>query len=257
MKQCYFILWVIIFAGCQQPGNTKSLLLKQIPIQPGMEYHYLKDIPPPQNFKRIENDTNSFERSLRNLPLKKDKTVYLFNGKIKPNQRAQFAVVDITTGNSDLQQCADVVMRLRAEYLFAQKNFTAIRFMDYNGKWYNWNGGSDRLQFDKYLQLVFGWCGSASLEKQLELVKNYDELKAGDVFIKGGFPGHAMIVADVAFNLKGEKVFMLIQGYQPAQDVHIVINSQDSTLNPWYKLTNENQVFTPEWLFYKNQLHTW
>ena len=41
-------------------------------------------------------------------------------------------------------------------------------FMDYSGKWYNWLGGANRPWFDNYLQTVFGWCGSASLEKQFE-----------------------------------------------------------------------------------------
>ena len=111
-------------------------------------------------------------------------------------------------------------------------------------------------RFEQYLQQVFGWCGSASLDKQLSCVENYKDLKTGDVFIKGGFPGHAMIVADMAVNSKGEKVFMLIQGYQRAQDFHIVVNPMDGELSPWYKLNAANEIYTPEWTFYKDQLHT-
>ena len=54
-------------------------------------------------------------------PAQKNKTVYLFDGSIKKHQSAQFAVVDISVVKKVLQQCADPVMRLRAEYLFAQK----------------------------------------------------------------------------------------------------------------------------------------
>ena len=36
-----------------------------------------------------------------------------------------------------------------------------------------------------------------------------------------------MIVADVAFNKKGEKIFILAQGYMPAQDIHIVKNPME------------------------------
>jgi hypothetical protein len=67
---------------------------------------------------------------LRKRGLKKDKTVYLFNGAEKKIQSAQFAVLDIPVGDKDLQQCADAVMRLRGEYLFASKNFSDIIFTD-------------------------------------------------------------------------------------------------------------------------------
>jgi hypothetical protein len=136
-------------------------------------------------------------------------------GHAKRNQSAQFAVLDISVGNKDLQQCADAVMRLRAEYLFAQKRYTDIAFMDYNGKWYHWLGGSNRPAFDNYLQTVFGWCGSASLEKQLKPVTDFKNMKAGDVLVTGGFPGHAMTVVDVAENHEGNKIYMLVQSYQP------------------------------------------
>ena len=38
---------------------------------------------------------------------KKDKTVYLFDGSQKINQQAQFAVLNISVGKKNLQQCAD------------------------------------------------------------------------------------------------------------------------------------------------------
>jgi hypothetical protein len=191
------------------------------------------------------------------VSLKKDKAVYLYNGKLKPNQSAQFAVIDIPVGNKDLQQCADAVMRLRAEYLYAEKKYSDIAFIDYNNKWYKWTGKNNRPAFDNYLQNVFGWCGSASLEKQLKPVADFNSIKAGDVFVQGGFPGHAMMVVDVAINERGKKIFMLAQGYQPAQDMHVVVNPMDGKLSPWYEITDAEKIITPEWEFNKRNLRSW
>lgn len=249
------ILFFFGFACNRKPDTSQQLALtSQGAVDP--IYANIGSIPLPAGFKRIEMGAYSFAAWLRKLGLKKDKTVYLFNGEKKKNQSAQFAVIDISRSKTDIQQCADVAMRLRAEYLFSQKKYDSIRFMDYSGKWYNWSG-NNRAKFDNYLQQVFGWCGSASLAKQLKPVSNFKDMNAGDVLVVGGFPGHAMIVCDMAINSKGEKIYMLIQGYQPAQDMHVVINPSDPALSPWYQVTDEEQINTPEWQFYKYQLRCW
>jgi Domain of unknown function (4846) len=217
----------------------------------------VSDIAPPPGYKRMHMTKDSFGEWLRNISLKKDKQVYLYNGELKKNQRAQFAVLDISVGKKDLQQCADALMRLRAEYLFNQKKYSAIEFRDNADKSYKWTGGSDRPGFEKYLENVFGMCGSASLEKQLASVAALSEIQSGNVFIKGGFPGHAMIVMDVAMNNKGKKVYMLAQSYMPAQDIHIVKNPVNDILSPWYEVNNAKEIITPEWIFVSNQLRQW
>lgn len=188
-------------------------------------------------------------------PFKKSKTVYCWDGSLKKNQSVQFAVLDIPVGKKDLQQCADAVIRLRAEYLFAQKRFSEIIFIDNAGKVHDWKGGSNRSSFERYLEQVFGWCGSASLERQLVPLDDQESISPGDVFIKGGFPGHAMIVVDVAVNSHGQRLFMLAQSYMPAQDIHIVNNPLEKEINPWYSLNDT--IITPEWLFYRSQLRKW
>jgi hypothetical protein len=211
----------------------------------------------PNGYVRIPVDQGSFTEWLRNVPLKKDTNVYLYNGNLKRNQSAQFRVIDIPTGTKDLQQCADVVMRLRAEYLFSRRRFSEIAFMDYNGKWYKWTGTDNRNSFEKYLETVFGWCGSASLDKQLKAITDFKSIQPGDVLIKGGFPGHAMIVVDVAVNSNGHKIFMLAQGYQPAQDMHVVKNLLYQELSPWYSVNDVVEIFTPEWTFARTDLKRW
>jgi Domain of unknown function (4846) len=254
-----FLLVFLVFTSCR--GSEKDTpAAKGLPVnreRPIVVASSIGNIVPPVGFFRIETIPGSFAYWLKGLPFKKQKEVYLYNGSLKPNQTAQYAVVDISTGTKDLQQCADVVMRLRAEYLFSQKKYNEIIFQDYDGKKYVWKGDSNRKLFDSYLENVFGWCGSASLEKQLEKVDNFEEMQIGDVLIKGGFPGHAVIVVDMAMNENGQKVYMLVQGYQPAQDMHLLINPLEPSLSPWYNLGNDEKIVTPEWIFYSHQLKRW
>ena len=78
-------------------------------------------IATPKGYKRVAVQKGSFEEWLRFLPLKPANTpVKLYNNKLKWNQSAHFAVMDIDVGNRDLQQCADAVMRLKAEYHYSK-----------------------------------------------------------------------------------------------------------------------------------------
>jgi hypothetical protein len=81
-------------------------------------------------------------------------------------------------------------------------------------------------------------------------------IQPGDVFIKGGSPGHAVIVVDVAVNPStGKNIFLLAQSFMPAQDIHVLINPADTVLSPWYKADPSTEKFsTPEWDFYTNEL---
>lgn len=237
----------------QSPMEQAVVPAASVTVSSGIKN--IEAIPLPPGFERLEATNNSFGKWLRNLTLKADKTVYLYNGSPKANQSAQFAVLNISVGNKDLQQCADAVMRLRAEYLFAKKNYDHIRFVDNEGKIYQFNAPHTKEHLQNYLQRVFGMCGSASLSKQLKPIKIM-AMQAGDVLIKGGFPGHAVIVVDMAQNAAGQKIYLLAQSYMPAQDIHILNNPINEKLSPWY-LLKEEDVSTPEYYFKSYQLKSW
>ena len=116
-------------------------------------------------------------------------------------------------------------------------------------------GGIIYSNFRKYMDLVFSYAGTLSLEKQLMSV-NMEDMQIGDVFIQGGSPGHAVIVVDMAENkASGEKVFMLAQSYMPAQQTQILINPLDKDISPWYRLDSlEESLITPEWVFKRTDL---
>jgi len=216
--------------------------------------HSIQEINLPPGYERLELAAGSFGNFLRNQVLKQDKTVYLYDGRTKYNQQAQYAVLNVSVGSRDLQQCADAVMRLRAEYL--KKMEKPVCFTDNAGKKYCWDHYRNR-GWQSYLETVFGMCGTISLEKELA-AKSWNQLTAGDVLIKGGSPGHAVLVVDIARNRKtGGLIFLLAQSYMPAQDIHILQNLSDKTLSPWYKAPETSTISTPEWTFYANQLRSW
>jgi hypothetical protein len=215
-------------------------------------------IPLRAGYHRVSEDAGSFGAWLRGLPLKKSLTVYLYNGKPKQNQDAQFAVLDIPVGHEDLQQCADAVMRLRAEYLYSRGQYGSINFYSEQGIRLSFGDWADkrRAAFDKYLREVFMYCSTRTLAKQL-VRASFDEVEPGDVLIRSGSPGHAMLVVDVAEDRQGHRIFLLAQSYMPAQDVHVVRNPDD-TLSPWYRADSSAQVVeTPEYEFKTNELRTW
>ncbi len=240
-------------------------------------YTSIKEIPVPEGYERIVFNENSYGTFLRNLSLKQDNTVYLFNGSKKGNQQAQFAVLSMDVGNKDLQQCADAAMRLYAEHLYAQKQYDKIRFnltngFDCNFKKYaagyrvvvNGNKTSWTLQskpdssyavFRKYMDLVFNYAGTRSLHGQMKTV-SLNDMQTGDVFIQTGEPyGHAVTVMDMAVNkTTKDTVFMLSQSYMPAQNIHVLLNPNADGKSPWYSKNFTGKLYTPEWTFTKNDL---
>ncbi|MEO6254563.1 MAG: DUF4846 domain-containing protein [Ferruginibacter sp.] len=220
-------------------------------------YKQIKAIPLPAGFERITTGSGSFGDYLESIGLKEQTTVYLYNGKPKQNQTAQYALLNISVGQADLQQCADAVMRLRAEYLFAQNEFDRIVFYDNDRTAYRFSSPFTKNNFSKYLNRVFGMCGSASLSKQLKPVSSFLEIQAGDVIIRGGFPGHAVIVMDIAVNASGKKIYLLAQSYMPAQDIHVLKNPMNTGLSPWYEVNDDEIIQTPEYTFTRNELKRW
>lgn len=238
----------------------------------------IRDIPTPSDFKRIPATKESFAEFLRNLNLKQENSiVYLYNGKPKTNQEAQYAVLKIDVGNQDLQQCADAIIRLKAEYHFERNEFDKITFHFANGKKFPFldyaegyrtkiknknvvygkfaNRDYSYANFRKYLNIVFNYANTSSLKRydSRELKQN-EEIEIGDIFVKEKQPyGHAVIIVDKASNSKNEKVYLLAQSYMPAQEIHILRNFNDTSISLWYNL-DKNIIYTPEWDFLKKDL---
>ena len=230
----------------------------------------------PDGYQRVQVNAGSFADWLRHLPLKKGKPpVLLFDKREKTNQAAHYAVIDIDVGEADLQQCADAVIRLRAEYLYSRKEFSGIHFNFTSGdvakftKWIEglrpivsnnrvrWTQSANRdssySTFCNYLTTVFTYAGSYSLSRECRAIGRSDDLRIGDIFIEGGFPGHAVIIVDMALNAEtGKTVLLLAQSYMPAQDIHVLVNNMVPQLSPWYEFDPQEELHTPEWKFARN-----
>jgi hypothetical protein len=216
---------------------------------------------PPLGFERIPADSTSFAFFLRHLPLKQDESpVKFYDGTIKKSSRSHAAVIDIETGNRDLQQCADAIIRLRAEYLFAQKAYDKIHFnfvSDGKARHYIDYGNPIRSHNSllKYLNYIFAYANTTSLYNELIAVPDIALLQIGDVIIQTGNPyGHAVIVTDLAKDPRtGEIVYLLAQSFMPAQDIHILKNPLNSEISPWYRLSGD-EIVTPDWRFKPDDL---
>lgn len=222
------------------------------------------EIPLPDGFERVPiEDTTSFAYFLRNLPLKPLGTpVYYYDGSVAGTTDCAYAVIDAyQPSDEDIQQCADAIIRLRAEWLYKNARYDEIAFHFTNGwlcEYKRWADG-ERVSvkgnkaswykaanvdysyenFQKYLRTVFYYAGTLSLEKELEQ-STVLAIRIGDVFIQGGTPGHSIIVVDMGIDTiisstgLCEKCFLVAESFMPAQDIHILTNINSEKMSPWH-----------------------
>lgn len=278
IKSIIFLIWLLV-------NSTNTI--------PPRDYHYRIQINdslinisgktiedrfhPPVNFNRTKVNHKSFEYFLRSLPLKDiGSQVRLYNGNVKRNTNIYISLVDLDIGDKDLQQCADAIIRLRAEYLYANRQYDSIHFNLTNGfrvNYFEWakgkrvvvernkciwkdiyNPSTSYKTFRDYLDFIFMYAGTLSLSKELKPV-SIQCIRIGDIFIQGGSPGHAVIVVDMAINfITGERLFILAQSYMPAQEIHILINPNNPEISPWYSSVFNGKLKTPEWEFNQSDL---
>ena len=145
-------------------------------------YATVGDIPTPWGYERIGGVDIGYSQFLRSLPLQeRGSKVQLFTGGDARFQSLCYAVVDLPL-LSNAEQCADVCMRLRAEYLFNTGQYGKIRFTNVNGKTMHYGGGGSRKAFERYMRNVYGVASTFSLSRELEQ-RALKDLQPGDVFV--------------------------------------------------------------------------
>ena len=181
-------------------------------------------------------------------------------------------MINYDVGTRDLQQCADALMRLRAEYLFAQGRTDEISFHFVSGEAYSFaaycngktpapKGGGvvfitsspkakDHASLRKYLDIVYTYASTISLANELA---DADDFGIGTSVIKAGSPGHCFIIVDEAATSSGERLYKLVEGYTPAQSIYVLRNADEPSLGYWHKL-KKGVITTASYQFTHYQL---
>lgn len=225
--------------------------------------------PPPPGFSRVPVAEGSLGSWLRSLPVYEDRTdVRAFDGSPLRSPAARVVAMDV--GRRDLQQCADSAIRLLSEYARASGRQRDLAWDFTSGDrtaYRDWLAGErfvigrtverrqgearsdSRQTFRAWLDLVFTYAGTRSLAREGEPVEG--ALQAGDVFVAGGSPGHAVMILDVAESDDGRRVALLGQGFMPAQEFHVLRSRGGSTPvldEVWFLLpAADGRIDTPSW----------
>lgn len=230
----------------------------------------------PEGYKRVTYTKGSFQDYLRNYSLKPfgskiinyDDSEYYWQG-------GHIGILNVPVPKNGLQQCADALIRIRSEYLWNNNRNGEIGFNFTSGHYCSWNQFANgyrpkikgnkvsfhktasknhsKENFYKYLNLIYMYSGTLSLFNELPKVNSTKDLKIGDMLIKGGSPGHIVMICDEVVNNKGEKLFLLFQGNTPAQSVHLVKNLESLKISPWYKLSKDAVVPVSNYTFNKSK----
>lgn len=282
MKKNIFILTLIlIISSCNNDkklsGNTiemAGVVGPESSVQINKDKNTIRErFSTPEGYTWIEEQQGSFGYFIENFKLKPyGSQILKYDGTPVATQDLHEAVYDIDTGNKDLQQCADAAIRLRAEYLYKAKKFDEIKFHFTSGDLASWNDYKNGIRafvngnsvsfrktadfddsyssFRKYLDLIFNYAGTISLNKETNPVAKTSDLKTGDILITPGSPGHIVFISGICQNKEGEKLFLLSQGFTPAQSIHMLSNPFDKNISPWYRLdVNSSETKTARYFF--------
>jgi hypothetical protein len=226
---------------------------------------------PPNGFTRVEVSGGSFGAFLRTLPLLPagSKVVDyrgapLYDDGHHPNVAA---VVDIDVGDQNLQQCADAIIRLNAEWRYGRGerdiayrslSGTSIPYARYlagdravmhDNQLVLQRSGATRTDehalFRSYLDDVFNFASTRSLERDAAHIP-FAEVRGGDFFVMTGQPfGHAVLILDIAKDDGGRLALLLGQSFMPAQSFQVL---QPDSRSPWFVVERDAvEVKTPFW----------
>jgi hypothetical protein len=223
--------------------------------------------PPPPDYTRVRVEPGSFAEWLRGLPLAPEgsEVVRYDSAVVRPADDPYVAaIVAIDIGSADLQQSADVLIRLHAEWLWSQGKHAAINYPGATKlamPLSRWEKGqrlisqganvywavqtkpqaADYKEFRRYLDAVFAWANSSSLSRSTKPIEKPEDAAPGDFFLHTKPPGHVAILLDIAEKPSGERVALLGQALSPTESVHVI---RPGRATAWFSLRPQQPIVT-------------
>ncbi|RZS91966.1 DUF4846 domain-containing protein [Aquimarina brevivitae] len=282
MKSRIVVLGLLIVLGCKRKGSdtnyaqvgTREQVLIETPslLNPAGNT-IMTRVLPPSGYHRVQPSDSSFQQYLQHYPLKNfGAKIYTYKNELFAAQDWHVGVLEIDVPPNGLQQCADALIRIRAEYLWNEGRKDEIGFEFTSGhycKWLDYASGfrpkisgnkvsfhktkpvdHSKRNFYRYLNLVYTYAGTLSLYNELEKIELVD-LKIGDMLVDPGTPGHINMIVDQAKDSTGNYLYVMAQGYTPAQSVCLLKNTSNKEMSPWYSFSEQQSVITPSYYFDK------
>ena len=219
--------------------------------------------PPPNDYKRIEIEKNSFAEYLRNLPLKeKGSDVINYRGDVfKSGSDTSVAfIVNMDIMGRRLEQCMDILVRLYAEYLWSVKQIDSLILPLPGGYWLQWRDWQSGLRpffkgikmkmqksiqhgnpeqiYQSYLNTIYNESHTQQFFHAYQSVPR-ENVQIGDIIIKKGTKGHAVMIVDLAKNKEGELAALIGNGDTPACQLFLLNYKVN---RPWIPLKFDQET---------------
>jgi hypothetical protein len=182
-------------------------------------------------------------------------------GIFKPGgDRTVAFVVDMDIKGRRLEQCMDILVRLYTEFLWKKNQGDNLQLPLPGGYWLKWKEWSEGFRpvfkgidvkiikssksdttysaYKSFLNTVY----SESHTQQFfhaYLPIDRTDVKIGDIIIKKGTKGHAVMIVDMAINEQGDMIALIGNGDTPACQVFILRYNKET---PWVPLYFNKEV---------------
>lgn len=261
--------------GGADPAQTGDIPSQPTPYQREVEsgMTLAERFNPPEGYSRNYAADGSMTAFLRGYALKAAGAELKKHDGSTRTDAGEAAVLQVSLSDKNHEGPAGAMARLIAEYFYHESRYEKISFtlgsqFDFNfdrwseGKLLSVNGNSIKYvsggtsgtgadNFDKFLQVLFHYISVDTLKKDMTLVADpdTDAIRVGDIFIGADSAGKtacAMVVDLSTDDVTGKQIMLLAQGGAPAQELHIVKNTGNADLSPWYDCGFAMELKTPD-----------